>query len=271
MQKLKQRFELRDMRQLKFFLGVRVIQNGENIYLCQNSYVDKLIIEYEIDTTKSLLSSMFSDFTVTSTYSFEIHLEVDSVLKQEYRKKVESICYSANIIRSDIVKATSKLIEHFTKSESKHLRAADHCLQYLSDTKYLVIKYSISKSDKITAQISDQNQSHHVFENIVDVSFVNSSERRSYESYTFKLYEDVINWAARKQTTVSTFTTEMKLLALLHADKTCIWWINLFVKLRFDYDHKIKIFNDNLQIIRVLIFEQSKVTTKLLHVNVAQC
>ena len=226
-QKLKLRFELRDMSQLKFFLDVRVIQNDENIYLCQNSYVDKLIIEYEIDTTKSSFSSMSFDFIVTSIYSFETHLEVDSVLKQEYRKKVESICYSANITRSDIVKTTSKLIEHFTNSDSKHLRAANHCLQYLSDTKYLAIRYSISRNDELTAQISDQ--SHHVFENTVDASFVNSFERRSYEDYTFKLYEDMIDWAARKQTTVSTSTTKIELLALLHADKTCIWWINLFV------------------------------------------
>ena len=81
----------------------------------------------------------------------------------------------------------------------------------------------------------------------------------------------MIDWAARKQATVSTSITEAELLALLHAGKACIWWINLFAKLRFDYDHKVKIFNDNLQIIRVLTSEQPKVTKKLLHMDVAQC
>ena len=80
----------------------------------------------------------------------------------------------------------------------------------------------------------------------------------------------MIDWAARKQTTMSTSITEIELLILLHASKICIWWISLFVKLRFDYDHKIKIYNDNMQIIRILTSKQLKITIKLLHVNVAQ-
>ena len=154
MQKLRQRFDLRDMSQLRFFLDVRVIQNDDHIYLCQNSYVDKLIIEYEIDTSKSLFSSLSLDFIV-STFSFENSLEVDMILKQKYRKKIKSICYSTNITRSDIVKTTSKLTEHFTNSESKYLRATDYCFQHLSDIKYYVTRYSILRNDELTAQISD--------------------------------------------------------------------------------------------------------------------
>jgi uncharacterized protein Smg (DUF494 family) len=44
--KFYKQFELRDMRRLIFFLSVRVIQNDNNIYLCQNSYINKLTIEY---------------------------------------------------------------------------------------------------------------------------------------------------------------------------------------------------------------------------------
>ena len=80
----------------------------------------------------------------------------------------------------------------------------------------------------------------------------------------------MIDWAARKQATVSTSTTEAELLALLHAGKACIWWINFFGKLGFDYDHSVKIYNDNMQTIRILTSEQPKVTTKLLHVDIAQ-
>jgi hypothetical protein len=42
--KFYKQFELRDMRRLIFFLSVRVIQNENNIYLCQNSYMNKLTI-----------------------------------------------------------------------------------------------------------------------------------------------------------------------------------------------------------------------------------
>jgi hypothetical protein len=147
----------------------------------------------------------------------------------------------------------------------------------LYETKYLIIKYFFSRDDELTIQSLDHDhdqifstKSKHVFENTIDVSFANSLERRSYERFTFKLYDDMIDWVARKQATVSTFIIEIELLTLLHVDKTDIWWINFFNKLSFDYDHEIKIYNDNMQIIRILISKQLKITIKLLHVNIVQ-
>jgi hypothetical protein len=81
----------------------------------------------------------------------------------------------------------------------------------------------------------------------------------------------LIDWAARKQVTISTSITEVELLAMLHADKEFIWWIHLFEKLRFNSDQKMIIYNDNLQIIRLLTSEIAKMNIKLRHVNIAQC
>ena len=276
-QKLNARFELRDMGQLSFFLGVRIVRNAGDIYLCQDSYMDKLAIEYEIDTSKSPSSPLPSDFIAFTSASAaspdsDSPRSVDQSLRQEYRKKVGSICYPANITRPDVAKAASKLAEHLTCPGLEHLDAANHCLQYLHATKYLAIKYSPSGGGELTVQSPDDDQlsAKHVFENTADASFANSPERRSYEGFTFKLYGGMIDWAARKQATVSTSTTEAELLALLHAGKACIWWINFFGKLGFDYDHSVKIYNDNMQTIRILTSEQPKVTTKLLHVDIAQ-
>jgi hypothetical protein len=58
---------------------------------------------------------------------------------------------------------------------------------------------------------------------------------------------------------------------MLHVDKKFIWWIHLFQKLKFDSNQKIVIYNDNLQIIRLLISEIFKIETKLRHVDIAQC
>jgi hypothetical protein len=67
--KLYQRFELRDMRRLIFFLSVRVIQNDNNIYLYQNSYMNKLTIEYQMNMTKSFISSLSIDFIDAFSYA----------------------------------------------------------------------------------------------------------------------------------------------------------------------------------------------------------
>ncbi len=110
-----------------------------------------------------------------------------------------------------------------------------------------------------------------MFETSVDASFANEEERRSDEDYTFKLFDDLIDWAARKQVTISTSIIEVELLAMLHARKEFIWWIHLFEKLRFNFDQKMIIYNDNLQTICLLISKIAKINTKLRHVDIAQC
>jgi hypothetical protein len=79
----------------------------------------------------------------------------------------------------------------------------------------------------------------------------------------------MIDWAAKKQFTVSTFIIEAKLLSMLHADKELIWWIHFFQKLKFNSNQKIMIYNDNLQIIRFFISKILKIEIILRHVDIA--
>jgi hypothetical protein len=85
------------------------------------------------------------------------------------------------------------------------------------------------------------------------------------------LFDDMIDWAVKKQFIVSIFIIEAKFFSMLHADKKLIWWIHLFQKLKLDSNQKIMIYNDNLQTIRFLISEIFKIETKLRHVDIAQC
>lgn len=236
--------------------------------------MNKLAIEYQIDTFKTPSISLPADFiALASNSNPNVNSPLNQSLRQKYRKKIDSICYSANITRPNVVKAASKLAEYLINSSLEHLHATNHCLQYLHKIKHLVIRYSPSRGDELIVQFPNNeslDSAKHVFENTIDVSFVNDLEKRSYEDIIFKLYDKMIDWVARKQITVSTSITEVELLTLLHASKICIWWANFFNKLEFDHDHEIKILNDNVQTIRILIFEQLKITIKLLHLNIAQ-
>jgi hypothetical protein len=206
-----------------------------------------------MNTIKSSIFSLSIDF-INAFYASRSSSKVDHTLRKKYRKKINSICYSINITRSDVTKAAFKLTEYLINSKLNHLHATNYCLQYLHVIKHLTIRYSLSRDDELIVLISlnfdsnfdlDQYQEKHVFENTIDVSFANSSKRRSYENFIFKLYESMIDWVFRKQAIVFIFIIETKLLTLLHVNKTCIWWINFFNKLDFDYDHQVRIFNDN--------------------------
>ncbi len=214
-----------------------------------------------------------------------------------YRQKMKSICYFVIITRSNIIKIAFELTRHLINSDSKHLKAADHCIKYLHVIKFLIIRNSNSEDEKLNNQISSsnkeksnkkmsstsnlklnrktssikENNDEQIFESTADVFFANDLDRRSAEEYIFKLFDDMIDWAVKKQFIVSIFIIEAKFFSMLHADKKLIWWIHFFQKLKFDSNQKIMIYNDNLQIIRLLISKILKIETKLRHVDIAQC
>ncbi len=92
-------------------------------------------------------------------------------------------------------------------------------MRYLQNTKYLRIKYIAFDEDELTIAAEDKK---HVFEAIVDASFANENGRKSAEKYAFKLFEELIDWVAKKQVTVSTSIIEAQLLILRREVKECI-------------------------------------------------
>jgi hypothetical protein len=182
-------FEFRDLEKIKHFLEIRIIIQDESddraVYLVQDAYVDKLMKEYEIRKSAKVQISLSSSSTLA-----KYNEETDQQRMHEYRQKVNSICYSATMIRSDIAKTTSKLVEFLINSESDHLIAANHCMKYLQNTKYLKIKYIAFDEDELTIAAESKK---HVFEAIVDVSFANENDRKSAEKYAFKLFEELID------------------------------------------------------------------------------
>ncbi len=289
--RLKDIFDMKDLNSLNFFFDVRILQKFDTIWLIQNSYMNKLIKNYVINI----------EYKATTLLSYQSLMSYIDEMNQKkvhvYRQKVKSICYSAIITRSNIVKAAFELTRHFTNSDSKDLKAADHCIRYLHAIKFLIIRYSNSKNEEFNNQISNsnkeksnkemsstsnsklnkkissnkENNDKQIFEKTADAFFANDLDRRSAEKYIFKLFDDMIDWAVKKQFIVSIFIIEAKLLSMLHADKKLIWWIHLFQKLKFDSNQKIMIYNDNLQTIRFFISEILKIETKFRHVDIAQC
>jgi hypothetical protein len=63
---------------------------------------------------------------------------------------MRSIYYFIIITRSNIIKIVFELTRHFINLDSKHLKAANHCIKYLHVIKFLIIRYSNSKDEIFT-------------------------------------------------------------------------------------------------------------------------
>ncbi len=289
--RLKDIFDMKNLNSLNFFFDVWILQKLDTIWLIQNFYMNKLIKNYVINIKYK--TTTFLSYQSLMSYIDEMNQKRVHV----YRQKMKSICYFVIISRSNIIKIAFELTRHFINSDLKHLKAADHCIKYLHVIKFLIIRYSNSKNEELSSQISSsnkkksnkemsstsnsklnkktssnkENNDKQIFEKTIDVFFANDLDRKNAEKYIFKLFDDMIDWIVKKQFIVSIFIVEAKFFSMLHADKKLIWWIHLFQKLKFDSNQKIMIYNDNLQTIRLFISEIFKIETKLRHIDIAQC
>ncbi len=175
--------------------------------------MNKLIKDYVINIEYK--ATTFLSYQSLMSYIDEINQKKIHV----YRQKMKSICYFVIIIRSNIIKIAFKLTRHFINFDSKHLKITNHCIKYLHVIKFLIIRYSNSKNEKFSNQISSSNKKKsnkemsstsnsklnkktssnkknndkQIFEKTIDAFFANDLDRKSAEEYIFKLFDDMID------------------------------------------------------------------------------
>jgi hypothetical protein len=249
---LKQRYEMRDLDRLSWFLGIRIIRNRSQrkLWLCQDAYIKKIANTFHLTDRKPPATPLAVEELVPNDKQAtpqDIYL---------YQRKVGSLLYATTITRPDAARAANKLSEFLINPSARHQEAVDRAILYLYGTSNLAIEYSASGDQPIVCAS--------------DAAFADDpATRYSTEGYLLKLFNGPVDWRSTKQRTVTTSSTEAELLALSHASKDVIWWKRLFTGIRqLDIDKDFAILCDNTQTIRLLTAETPQVNTKLKHIDI---
>jgi Reverse transcriptase (RNA-dependent DNA polymerase) len=244
-------FDIKDLGELKWFLGVRVIRDRANrkIWLCQDSYIEKITPWFNLQHSKPPSTPMTTDF---------LEKNPDKATPQDvhfFQQKVGSLLYATAITRPDAARAVNKLSEFPTNPSPTHHQAADRVIRYLYGTESLAIEFSRDSEALLCAS---------------DAAFADNIDRKSTEGYLFKLFGGSIDWRSTKQKTVTTSTTEAELLALSHTTKDYFWWKRLFSDIGLDLEdaNDKPILCDNRQTVRILEQEEPNFKTQLKHIDV---
>lgn len=253
--KLLQRFEMRSLGELKWFLGIRVDRERalRKLWLCQDSYITKIAAKYNVNADIKLPKTPLppDDALIPNT---DAQATAQQILA--YQQHVGSLNFAAVVSRPDIAHAVSKLAQFLKNPSVAHAAAANRVIRYLCGTRALAIEYS------------GQNNSQ-IFSCASDAAFADDlATRHSSDGYLFQLYGGPIDWRASKQKTVTTSSTEAELLSLSTAAREVIWWRRFFEAIRFDTQQHTKIHCDNIQTIRILTKESIKLDSKLRHVDI---
>jgi hypothetical protein len=246
-------FKLREIGQLKWFLGIRVLRDRihHKLWLCQDSYITKIAKTFNLQYRKArtpMSTNLLMPYKDQST-KHDTH---------RYQRKVGSIAYLASTTRPDCSRALQKLSEFLQNPSPDHEAAADQCIAYAYTTRFYALEYSSSDIQPI-------------FQVASDASFADDNERRwSTEGGIFKLFGGCIDWFCTLQRTVTTSSTEAELLALSHICAWLFWWRRVFEQLELDLDSESTVHCDNLQTVRLMMKDTPKLVTKLKHIDIHQ-
>jgi hypothetical protein len=250
---LMKQFKLREIGQLKWFLGIRVMRDRvhHKLWLCQDSYITKVAKTFNLEYRKAR-APMATD--ILKPYEGQA-LPYDT---HRYQRKVGSIAYLASTTRPDCTRTLQKLSEYLQNPSPDHETAADQCIAYAHTTRFYALEFN-------SADIQT------IFQVASDTSFADDSVRRwSTEGGVFKLFGGCIDWFCNLQRTVTTSSTEAELLALSHICAWLYWWRRVFDQLELDLDSEATVHCDNLQTVRLMMKETPKLVTKLKHIDIHQ-
>ena len=244
-------YELRELGDVEWFLGIRIIRNrgGRKLWLLHDTYIEKIARKFDKATGKCASTPL-------PIQEFHKHEGTASRAQiKEYQEKVGSILYTAIMIRADVAFAASLLSRYLTNPSSEHLAAADHCIQYLWGTRFLAIQYG----GHVEAQLVIAS----------DASFADDLDtRRSSQGYVMSLFGGIVVWKATRQDTVTTSTTEAELLSVGRTAQEAMALSRLFQDINLELGEMTRIFCDNQQTIRLIVGENERITTKLRHVDI---
>ena len=245
--KLSERFQIKDLGKVKYFLGIQIQQDSKGDYFInQEAYIDKIISESKLSDAKP------SKFPLDTGY---YKLQNSELLpdNEEYRKLIGMLLYISTNSRPDISSSVSILSQKVSKPSRLDLNEVKRIIRYLSCTKKLNLRLSNQNSDKDLLMYSDANWA----EDRID--------RKSNSGYIVFAFGGTISWACRKQVSVSLSSTEAEYIALSEATQELIWLQRLSEDFSINIQYPVQILADNQSAIKMI--DNSKFSNSTKHIE----
>ena len=204
------KWECRDLGEVKEFLHMHITCNGQTIKLDQCAHLDKVLECFSMTNAKSAPTPLPSNWVPKLAEG-----KASSELLRTYQSIIGSLLYLMIGTRPDMAYAVTKLVQFAANPSQEHLNSAKYICCYLAGTKDSSIVYD-GKTAKGIAAYTDSDWAS------------DPITRWSVTGYFFKLAGGPITWQSQAQTTVAHSSTEAEYMVMSDCSHQVSWIRNIF-------------------------------------------
>lgn len=200
--KLSAQFSLKNLGEVKCFLGVEVTQTVDGLHLHQAGYIKELLQKVKMSEANGCPTPMISSSKLSKVDGNPFS---DGKL---YRSTVGALQY-ATITRPEISFSVNKVSQYMASPLDEHWKAVKRILRYLAGS--VDFGLHIKSSNRDLTAFSDSDWAADI------------DDRRSVTGYCVFFGSNLISWCSKKQTVVSRSSTEAEYRSLAQVVSEISW------------------------------------------------
>ncbi|KAL0746111.1 hypothetical protein Bca101_101377 [Brassica carinata] len=204
---LKSDFEIKDLGEMKYFLGIELCRSKEGLFMSQRKYALDLLKDAGVLGGKKAKMPMEDGYKVPREGELE-----DSKLFHDpklYRKLVGKLIY-LTITRPDICFVVNQVSQHMQVPKEHHWRMVERLLMYLNGSASLGVSLGCNKSTEVVGYC--------------DADWAGDrADRRSTTGYCTFIGGNLVTWKSKKQKVVSCSSAEAEYRAMLKLTNVLVW------------------------------------------------
>lgn len=228
---LKQEFEMKDLEELRYFLGIEVIRTPKGIWLSQRQYALYMLSKCGMANCKPILMPL----DVNAKLSAHVGDVLEDVTM--YMKIVGSLIY-LTITRLDLSYIVGLESQFMQLPRKPHLDAIQRTLRYVQLTLDYELFYAADASLALYGY--------------TDADWAgNIADRRSMSGFMFSFWIVVVTWSSKKQPTIALSSTSAEYRGAANATCEVTSLHTLLGDLGVQVDKQVVIYYDNLTSIQL--------------------
>lgn len=232
-QRFTSEFKMRDLGELKYFLGIKITRMNNQMFLSQSAYLKKVLCKFKMENCAPVKTPLVLN------PPYEVDTSKRCIIGEKpYRELIGSLMYACMATRPDLCTAVNFHSQFQKNATEEQWKGLKRILRYVQGTLELGICLNYKSNEPIVCY--------------ADADFANNFDRKSISGYVIEVFGSVVLWGTRKQRCVALSTTEAEYIALATATTEVLWLRQLFSEINISLPGPISIYEDNQSCIRAL-------------------